>query len=117
MSDSVDIIIPTIGESIKVAYIAEVFKSVGDSVAQGDALFSVDSDKATLEVPSPCSGVITSLSLEEGEEMEIGSKVGTIQKGAVAASSPAVAPVPELSEAAKGHIRVGEVGEDVVEEV
>ncbi|MEC7987857.1 MAG: 2-oxoglutarate dehydrogenase complex dihydrolipoyllysine-residue succinyltransferase [Myxococcota bacterium] len=106
MSESVDIIIPTIGESIKVAYIAEVFKNVGDEVEQGDALFSVDSDKATLEVPAPCSGVVTALSIEEGDELDIGSKVGAIQKGASVAKSSAAsteaAPKAESVEVAKG---------------
>ena len=106
MSESVDIIIPTIGESIKVAYIAEVFKNVGDEVEQGDALFSVDSDKATLEVPAPCSGVVTALSIEEGDELDIGSKVGAIQKGASgtksSTSSTEAAPKAESVEVAKG---------------
>ena len=94
MSKLVDIVVPTIGESITVAYIAEVFKRVGDSVAQGEPVFSVDSDKATLEVPAPCSGVITELNLQEEDEVAIGASVGQIQEGAVTTTTAAPSPAP-----------------------
>ena len=92
MSKLVDVVVPSIGESITVAYIAEIFVQPGQSVAQGDPIFSVDSDKATLDVPAPCSGVLESLSIGEGDEIPIGATVGQIKEGAAPAKA---APVTE----------------------
>ena len=94
MSKLVDVVVPSIGESITVAYIAEIFVQPGQSVAQGDPIFSVDSDKATLDVPAPCSGVLESLSISEGDETPIGATVGQIKEGAAPVKA---APVPEES--------------------
>ena len=90
MSKLVDVVVPSIGESITVAYIAEIFVQPGQSVAQGDPIFSVDSDKATLDVPAPCSGVLESLSIGEGDEIPIGAAVGQITEGAAPAKATAV---------------------------
>jgi 2-oxoglutarate dehydrogenase E2 component (dihydrolipoamide succinyltransferase) len=93
MSKLVDVVVPSIGESITVAYIAEIFAQSGQSVAQGDPIFSVDSDKATLDVPAPCSGVLASLGIAEGDEVPIGAVVGQIKEGA----APAVQSTPETA--------------------
>lgn len=87
MSKIIDVVVPSIGESITMAYIAEIFVQPGQSVAQGDPIFSVDSDKATLDVPSPCSGVVESLSVGEGDEVPIGFAVGQIKEGAAPAQA------------------------------
>ena len=104
MSKTVDIMIPTIGESITTAEVAEIFKKAGDYVSQGDNLFSVDSDKATLEVPSPASGVIVELNLEEGQEVDIGACVGVIEEKAQ--TQVASAPVDENSEKAESSANI-----------
>jgi 2-oxoglutarate dehydrogenase E2 component (dihydrolipoamide succinyltransferase) len=82
MSKLVDVVVPSIGESITVAFIAEIFVPPGTAVAQGDPIFSMDSDKATLDVPAPCSGVLNSLGISEGDEVSIGAVVGQIEEGA-----------------------------------
>ena len=79
MSNSVDVVVPSIGESITVAYVAEIFVQAGQLVTQGDPIFSVDSDKATLDVPAPCSGVVESIFISKGEEVPIGAVVGRIK--------------------------------------
>ena len=94
MSKFVDVIVPSIGESITVAYIAEIFVQPGQFVAQGDPIFSVDSDKATLDVPSPCSGMIETITVAEGDEVPIGAVVGTVKEGAAPAQSSAPTPEP-----------------------
>ena len=91
MSKLVDVVVPSIGESITMAYIAEIFVQPGQSVAQGDPIFSVDSDKATLDVPAPCSGVVESLSVAEGDEVPIGATIGRIKEGAAPAKVTPVA--------------------------
>ena len=93
MSNSVDVVVPSIGESITVAYVAEIFVQAGQSVTQGDPIFSVDSDKATLDVPAPCSGVVESISISAGDEVPIGGVVGSIKEGAAPVVAEQVASV------------------------
>lgn len=90
MSKLIDVVVPSIGESITVAYIAEIFVQPGQFVAQGEPVFSVDSDKATLDVPAPCSGIVESITVSEGDEVPIGASVGQIKEGkAPAKQAPA----------------------------
>ena len=58
MSDIKEITVPSPGESISEVYIATVFAKPGDFLSEGQAILEVDSDKATLEVPSPISGKV-----------------------------------------------------------
>ncbi|MFT6142258.1 MAG: 2-oxoglutarate dehydrogenase E2 component (dihydrolipoamide succinyltransferase) [Myxococcota bacterium] len=96
---SVDVEIPKIGESITTVFIATWLKQPGDSVAVGDSILEVDSDKASMEIPSPVAGVITEVMGEEGDEVDIGSVVARIKEGAVAAA-PAAASAPAAADAA-----------------
>ena len=54
----VDVTIPQIGESITTVFIARWLKQPGEAVAEGDPLFEVDSDKASMEVPAPSKGCL-----------------------------------------------------------
>jgi len=90
----VELVVPTIGESINSAFIGRWFKAVGDTIAAGESILELDSDKASLEVPSPVSGTIVELKAEDGDEVLIGSVIATIAPGEVtegAASDPAPA--------------------------
>lgn len=98
------VVVPTIGESITSAFIASWSKAVGDYVAEGETLLEVDSDKASLEVPSPVAGLVVELMAEEGDEVGIGSTIAWIDTAAEApaadvsdapASAPAAAAAPE----------------------
>jgi len=96
------VVVPTIGESITTAFIAGWNKRVGDTVSAGQALFTVDSDKASLEVPSPVSGVLVEIVAGDGAEVGIGAVVAWINAaGDAAAPAPAaveaVAPKPEAA--------------------
>ncbi len=86
---SVDVEIPKIGESITTVFIATWLKEPGDSVSVGESILEVDSDKASMEIPSPVAGVITEVMGEEGDEVDIGSVVARIKEGAVAAAPAA----------------------------
>ncbi len=88
----VDVAIPRIGESIQTVFVSKWLKKVGDSVTEGDALIELDSDKASMEVPSPATGVLTERLADEGAEVEIGAVVARIDpNGASAAATPAKA--------------------------
>ncbi|MFS4550816.1 dihydrolipoyllysine-residue acetyltransferase [Comamonas resistens] len=92
-SSTVDLKIPDIGDFKDVAVI-EMLVKVGDTVAAEQSLFTVESDKASMEIPSPSAGTITALTIKLGDTVNVGDVVGqmTVQ-GAVAAPVQAAAPV------------------------
>ena len=62
-------------------------KHDGDTVKQGDALFELETEKTTVEVPSPASGILHAV-IAEGSTVEIGQKAGTINSGPPASAQP-----------------------------
>lgn len=80
----VDLKVPQIGESVATVFIAGWLKQPGEAVAQGEGIIEVDSDKASMEVPSPVSGVLLEQLVDEGDEVDIGAILGRIQEGAEA---------------------------------
>ena len=78
MSTVVDIVIPDIGDFAEVEVI-EVLVAAGDEVAQDDSLVTLESDKATMEIPAPFAGKIVSFTVAEGDKVAEGSVIGTIE--------------------------------------
>lgn len=78
MSKIVEITIPDIGDFDNVPVI-EVLMNEGDSVEKDDSLVTLESDKATMEIPSPHSGVITSVTVKEGDDVTIGQVIAEIE--------------------------------------
>jgi 2-oxoglutarate dehydrogenase E2 component (dihydrolipoamide succinyltransferase) len=72
-----DIQVPEIGESVTSGILAAWLKSDGENVGEGEEVFELETDKATLAVPSPAGGVL-SITVAEGEEVEVGQAVGTV---------------------------------------
>ncbi len=94
---SIDVLIPQIGESVATVFIAKWRAKVGDLIVAGAPIVDLDSDKASMEVPSPSSGRITELLVAEGDEVPVLSIVARIDETASAASAaeaPAPAPAP-----------------------
>ncbi|MGB5347793.1 MAG: biotin/lipoyl-containing protein, partial [Woeseia sp.] len=77
MSDSKDIIIPDLGDFADVEVI-EVLVASGDTVAREDGLITLETDKATMDVPAPADGVIESLAVSVGDRVSSGDKIGTM---------------------------------------
>jgi 2-oxoglutarate dehydrogenase E2 component (dihydrolipoamide succinyltransferase) len=92
-----DVLVPSVGESITSGILTSWIKKEGEQVEEGEDLFELETDKATVAVPAPADGMLHIL-IEEGQEVEIGQVVGdlTIGKGA-----PAAAPAAESAPAAK----------------
>jgi len=94
---SVDVRIPTLGESVSEGVIVRWIKTDGEAVAEDDPLFELETDKASVEIPSPSAGVVRILKAE-GETVQVGDVVARIEEGAagrVAPRRPAEgAPVP-----------------------
>lgn len=78
MSKLKDIKIPDIGDFDNVPVI-EVLVGEGDTVDKDQSLVTLESDKATMEIPSPFSGVIKSLTVKEGDDVSIGQTIGTME--------------------------------------
>ncbi len=90
----IEIIVPTVGESITEATIIKWLKSVGEAVALDEPLLELETDKVTLEVVSPATGVLKSIEAGEGEDIEVGTVLGLISEGATAAATPPTAAEP-----------------------
>ncbi|WP_306142510.1 2-oxoglutarate dehydrogenase complex dihydrolipoyllysine-residue succinyltransferase [Roseibium sp. MMSF_3412] len=96
-----EIRVPTLGESVSEATIAQWFKKPGDAVSQDEPLVELETDKVTVEVPAPAAGTLESIVVKEGDTVEVGALLGQIAEGAGAAAAPAAAaPAPAAEEAA-----------------
>src|ERR1700722_17894480 len=88
-----DIRVPTLGESVTEATIGKWFKHPGDAVAVDEPLVELETDKVTIEVPAPASGVLGEIAAKDGETVAVGALLGQITDGAAgAAAKPAPAP-------------------------
>ncbi|MFT6673875.1 MAG: 2-oxoglutarate dehydrogenase E2 component (dihydrolipoamide succinyltransferase) [Sulfitobacter sp.] len=91
---AVDVMVPTLGESVTEATVSTWFKKVGDTVAQDEMLCELETDKVSVEVPAPAAGTLTEITATEGSTVEANGKLAVIASGAgAAASAPAAAPV------------------------
>ncbi|SMC62899.1 2-oxoglutarate dehydrogenase complex dihydrolipoyllysine-residue succinyltransferase [Primorskyibacter flagellatus] len=98
---SVDVMVPTLGESVSEATVSTWFKKVGDSVAQDEMLCELETDKVSVEVPSPAAGVLSEIVAPEGTTVDASAKLAVIGDSAGAAASSEEAPAKEET-ASKG---------------
>ena len=73
------ITVPTLGESVTEATVSKWLKSKGEEVLADEPLVELETDKVNVEVPSPTSGVLGSISVNEGETVNVGSLLGTVE--------------------------------------
>ncbi|CDZ65129.1 2-oxoglutarate dehydrogenase, E2 subunit, dihydrolipoamide succinyltransferase [Neorhizobium galegae bv. orientalis] len=86
-----EIRVPTLGESVSEATVGTWFKKVGDTVKADEPLLELETDKVTVEVPSPAAGVLTEIVAANGETVGLGALLGQIAAGA-ATAAPAAKP-------------------------
>jgi len=96
---AVDVMVPTLGESVSEATVSTWFKKVGDTVAQDEMLCELETDKVSVEVPAPAAGTLTEISAEEGATVQASAKLGVISAGAGATAAAAPAAAPAAAEA------------------
>ena len=98
---AVDVMVPTLGESVTEATVSTWFKKVGDTVAADEMLCELETDKVSVEVPSPAAGTLTEILAEEGATVEASAKLAVISSGdGAAAPAPAAsAPAPAAAAA------------------
>ncbi|MEO0693196.1 MAG: biotin/lipoyl-containing protein, partial [Pseudomonadota bacterium] len=94
---SSEVRVPTLGESVTEATVATWFKKPGDSVAVDEMLCELETDKVTVEVPSPIAGTLGEIVADEGATVGVDALLATIAEGAGAAApaaAPATKPAP-----------------------
>tara|TARA_B100000678_G_scaffold162711_1_gene135952 strand:+ start:96 stop:1373 length:1278 start_codon:yes stop_codon:yes gene_type:complete len=89
---AIEIKVPSLGESVVEATIAKWHKNEGDQVDVDEPILELETDKVTLEVPSPSAGIVANISHNEGDVVEVGAVLGTIDETAQVSKSQA-APV------------------------
>ncbi|WP_111733239.1 2-oxoglutarate dehydrogenase complex dihydrolipoyllysine-residue succinyltransferase [Roseovarius amoyensis] len=84
--DSIDVMVPTLGESVTEATVSTWFKAVGDSVAADEMLCELETDKVSVEVPAPAAGTLTNIIAGEGDTVQAGGKLAEMASGSGAAA-------------------------------
>lgn len=90
------IVVPTLGESVSEATVAQWLKKEGEAVKADEPIVELETDKVTLEVNAPSDGVIVKITVAAGETVGVGAILGELKAGAVAANDApkAAAPAP-----------------------
>jgi pyruvate dehydrogenase E2 component (dihydrolipoamide acetyltransferase) len=102
-TETVDVVMPQMGVSVSEGTITKWLKQAGEQVEADEALLEISTDKVDTEVPSPGSGVLQEIIVEEGETVEVGTKLAVIAPEgaeAPAAAEPEPEPKEELPEPA-----------------
>ena len=94
---SSEIRVPTLGESVTEATIAQWYKKPGDAVAMDEPLCELETDKVTIEVPAQSAGVLAEVTVAEGETVEVGALLGSIGEGDGAQASAPQAAAPQAA--------------------
>jgi 2-oxoglutarate dehydrogenase E2 component (dihydrolipoamide succinyltransferase) len=94
--------VPTLGESITEGTLAEWLKQPGDAVAQDEAIASLETDKVSVEVPSPVAGVMGEQKVAAGDTVAVGAVIASIEESGTAVSASAVAAAEPKPESTKG---------------
>jgi len=89
--DQVDVMVPTLGESVSEATVANWFKKPGDQVALDEILCDLETDKVSVEVPSPAAGILGQILAPAGSTVAAGGKLAIIGGAVVAQAAPAPA--------------------------
>src|SRR3546814_692568 len=84
---AVAIKVPTLGESVSEATVTKWFKKVGDAVEVDEPLVELETDKVTVEVPSPSAGVLAEILVQDGGDVEVGATLGNVDAEASAVRS------------------------------
>jgi pyruvate dehydrogenase E2 component (dihydrolipoamide acetyltransferase) len=124
MADKLDFLLPDIGDFAEVD-VVEVLASVGDRIAENQPLIVLESEKASMEVPSPAAGVLEELRVRVGDKVSTGALIAVIRLDAAAgapaadrtppaATRPAPAPAPPASRPAPASLARSVADDDAV---
>lgn len=102
---STEVVMPQMGESVAEGTITKWFKKPGDPIDRDEPLFEITTDKVDTEVPSPASGVLEQILVQEGETVAVGTVVATVSDGAgktAPSETPQTSATPPSEEAPSG---------------
>ena len=85
---AIEITVPTLGESVADATVARWIKKTGDAVAADEPVVELETDKVTLEVPSPAAGTLGEIIAAEGANVEVGASLAILNEGCLLYTSP-----------------------------
>ena len=89
---SVEINVPTLGESVTDATVARWIKNAGDAVAADEPIVELETDKVTLEVPSPVAGQLEEIIAAEGATVEVGALLARVVEGPMVSKAATKSP-------------------------
>lgn len=91
---AIDFVVPELGENVKAGDVVRVLVKAGDTIAKDQPALELETDKATIEVPSTVAGKITEVAVKQGDKVKVGQLILRVEGGA-AAEKPAAAPRPQ----------------------
>src|ERR1700720_1875629 len=96
---TIEIKVPTLGESVTEATVAKWLKQPGEAIERDEPVVELETDKVTLEVPAPAAGPLGETRAAEGSNLPVGAFLGIIADGAAGSPPPpaAIAAGPSLS--------------------
>ncbi|MCJ8353964.1 dihydrolipoyl dehydrogenase [Novacetimonas hansenii] len=97
---TIEIKVPTLGESVTTATIGKWLKQPGETVSADDPIVELETDKVSVEVPAPQAGVLGAHKVAEGDEVEVGAILTTLEAGGAAAAAKPAAPAKAAAPAA-----------------
>ena len=95
-----EIRVPSLGESVVEATVGQWFKEAGETVTADEPLVELETDKVTVEVPAPASGVLSEISVQSGDTVAVGALLGAIADGDKAEAAAKAKPQAATSESA-----------------
>src|SRR5205085_9354117 len=97
-TEAIDVVMPQMGVSVSEGTITKWLKAQGDQVEADEPLLEISTGKVDTEVPSPGSGVLQQILVQEGETVYVGTKLAVIAPAGAEAEAEAEAPAPAVGE-------------------
>ncbi len=113
---STPILVPALGESVTEATVAKWIKKAGEHVNEDEPIVELETDKVSVEVTSPQTGVLSEITINEGETVEVGSKLGVIAKGDAVQKEPELTKETKIEKEAIKEEPTKEIKKDIQED-
>jgi 2-oxoglutarate dehydrogenase E2 component (dihydrolipoamide succinyltransferase) len=94
-----DLVVPQLGESISEAVVAKWLKQIGDAVGDGEPVAELETDKITVQLPSPVAGALAEQRFEVGATVKVGDIIGAVDAGKAGKAAAKAAPQPAAAAA------------------
>lgn len=98
---STEVKLPELGENIESGDLVRLLVKVGDKIDKDQPILELETDKATIEVPSPAAGTVRELRVKEGQKVKVGQALMVLEDGAAAGTKPASAAPARVEESQK----------------